>query len=69
MLSVQLNYSVFMSEIMLLDGEAFIRASEIFTKAVQLLPPSRADHDETMMILQCLKDNLEVWKKVTEKRH
>jgi len=58
-----------MSEIILLDGEAFIRASEAFTKAVQLLPPSRADHDETMMILQCLKDNLEVWKKVTEKRH
>jgi hypothetical protein len=46
-----------MSEIILIDGEAFIRASETFTKAVQLLPPSRADHDETMMILQCLKDN------------
>jgi hypothetical protein len=51
LLSVQLNYSVLMSEIKLNDGEAFIRASETFTKAVQLLPPSRADHDETMMIL------------------
>jgi hypothetical protein len=34
LLSVQLNYSVFMSEIMLMDGEAFIRGSETFTKAV-----------------------------------
>ena len=56
-----------MSEIFLKDDEAFIRGSEAFTKAVGQLPPIKEHEDEAMMVLQCLKDNLEVWKKVTEK--
>jgi hypothetical protein len=66
-LSTELNYSVLMSEIFLKDDEAFIRGSEAFTKAVAQLPPIKEHEDEAMMVLQCLKDNLEVWKKVTEK--
>lgn len=68
-LSLALNHSVFLSEIMMMDAEATLRAYDAYKNAIDQLPSidqEGEDKEESLMIIQCLNDNITAWKKKKE---
>jgi 14-3-3 protein epsilon len=67
-LGLALNYSIFLYEILGKKKEAIELADKTFKRGVELTndPPDESEYSEATLILQLLKDNVELWNEEAE---